>query len=94
MNQEELELRLMELLDGMPWRIEQDFGGVRIFNGSKGSDYLIANGVTIRKRGEWKDNTFCSRCGYFAEDDEGHILMSFDEFCPFCGADLRGKNNE
>lgn len=54
------------------------------------ASHLIRNGVTIRERGEWKDNIFCSRCGYAAEDDEGHILMSFDDFCPHCGADMRG----
>ena len=106
MNQEELKQRLIELVltdvecdkdgHGDCSMCEYSYSDDNCFKYYSGvmTDFLIANGVTIRERGEWKDNTFCSRCGYFAEDDEGHILMSFDEFCPFCGADMRGVKDE
>ena len=81
MNQEELKQRLIKLL------MQKGFG---VEGATIAADHLIANGVTIRERGKWKDNIFCSRCGYAAEDDEGYILMSFDDFCPHCGADMRG----
>lgn len=94
MNRDELKQRLIE------WLIAGDISAQEqiITNYTEAisyvADFLIRKGVTIRERGEWKDNTYCSRCGYFAEDDEGHILMSFDEFCPFCGADMRGGKDE
>ena len=90
MNQEELKQRLIELLDG--YYEETGVGFVHYLTDEESemiANHLIANGVMIRERGEWKDNIFCSRCGYAAEDDEGHILMSFDNFCPHCGADMR-----
>lgn len=41
----------------------------------------------------WIDDTFCSNCRHFAEDYEGHIILSFSDWCPGCGAkmDLKGK---
>ena len=34
----------------------------------------------------WREDTFCSNCGYFAEDYDGHIIMSNTDYCPGCGA--------
>lgn len=90
MNRDELKQRLIELLDGMPWRIEQDFGGVRISNGSKCSDYLIANGVTIRDRGDTADIVEVVRCrdcthrnpfGYMCLRD--NLWHDTDDFCSY-----------
>lgn len=88
MTKEELEQRLIELFEEcmVMWHDNANISTIVA--------HLIANGVTIRERGEWKDNIFCSRCGYAAEDDEGYILMSFDDFCPHCGADMRGVKDE
>jgi hypothetical protein len=43
--------------------------------------------------GYWVDNSFCSNCNWSDEDHEGHIIMSFTNYCPNCGAkmDLEGK---
>lgn len=49
------------------------------------ADYLIANGVVIRKQGEWirQDETYtrfqCSRC--LSENHHG-----YGNYCPNCGA--------
>ena len=91
MNQEELKQRLIALLNKT---FNEQYEKRRLLTEVHTAEALIANGVTIRERGEWKDNTFCSRCGYFAEDGEGHIMMSFDDFCPRCGADMRGVKDE
>ena len=52
-----------------------------------------------RPQGEWKHNNFdehyCNKCGNFAlwseEADDYYEVQS--NFCPNCGADMRGKNN-
>ena len=41
--------------------------------------------------GRWIDNTFCSNCNGFSEDDEGHIILSYSEYCPKCGARMDGE---
>lgn len=52
------------------------------------ADYLIANGVTIRERGEWEKKILfpihydCSVCGLSVDYKK--------PFCPHCGADMRG----
>ena len=46
------------------------------------------------RHGRWIDNTFCSCCGGFDEDDEGNIIQSFHNCCPACGALMDGKENE
>ena len=68
------------------------------------ADHLLANGVTIRERGEWirqtrelnaiKSEAICSNCGrdvvYQIIDDK----WTWENFCPHCGADMRGEKNE
>lgn len=46
-----------------------------------------------RKKGKWIDNTYCSECGFVNEVESGFIgpVNSFN-FCPNCGADMRGEN--
>ena len=64
------------------------------------ADYLIANGVVIREKGEWEiywDNDYlqychkCSKCQSNAptkpETIHDEILT---DFCPNCGSDMRG----
>ena len=69
------------------------------------TDFLIANGVTIRKRGEWilEHETYgkmiCSACKKecsierkpdpYAEFQMTDLYIESD-FCPHCGADMRG----
>ena len=38
------------------------------------------------RHGRWIENTFCSCCGGFDEDDKGNIIQSFYNYCPNCGA--------
>ena len=49
--------------------------------------YLVANGVVVREKGEWRNNKDdypeCTRCGY----------MPLPDFCPNCGADMRKGEN-
>ena len=56
-------------------------------------DYLLANGVVVREKGEWHPNgtfgphhmeiVFCPICKRLAE---GSVS---DNFCPHCGSDMR-----
>lgn len=96
MNKEELKQRLIELIDysteGHFENINQPYGAESL------ADHLIANGVTIRERGEWvcewkstfpqyePDQYRCSNCGCIK-----NLKYSF---CPNCGADLRGVKDE
>ena len=90
MNKEELKQRLIEL-----------FGEVYFCDMETLADHLIANGVTIRERGEWKDN-HCTVCGMTPIGEENwtsHDITppKFEwcmDFCPNCGADLRGGKDE
>lgn len=47
---------------------------------------IPAADVAPVRHGKWIDNTFCSCCGGFDEDDEGNIIQSFHNYCPNCGA--------
>ena len=46
-------------------------------------------------RGEWIDTsegTYCSRCNKFPYDDGEYRLVGWrSNFCPNCGADMRGE---
>lgn len=60
-------------------------------------NHLIANGVTIRERGEWLlifNDSRCSVCGY--ENNACKVTRVRDDsrFCPNCGADMRGGKDE
>ena len=55
-------------------------------------DHLIANGVVVREKGEWKKvgkhDWRCTACGIGVPyEDTGH------HFCPNCGADMRKGEN-
>lgn len=86
MNQEELKQRLLELIaDG----ILKSYNGV--YSLTEIADHLIANGVTIRERGEWiktglgiSERVVCSQCG----SERGSFMRP--PFCNQCGADMRG----
>lgn len=68
------------------------------------ADYLIANGVVVREKGEWKPvkyNAHCS-CGksygtYHYECQVCHRVSYAQpyglNFCPNCGADMRKGEN-
>lgn len=61
------------------------------------ADHLIANGVTVREHGRWEKIAhypyYCSCCGEIAPLDcegESHYKSNF---CPNCGADMRGEED-
>lgn len=61
------------------------------------ADHLIANGVVVREKGEWKyiggDEWCCSVCGYVAST-EGRWEPMMDDFCRGCGSDMRKEKPE
>lgn len=60
-------------------------------------DNLLANGVTVQRRGEWIDSgvfdtTVCSEC-----KSEWNIFDNDTyrfKYCPCCGADMRGEEHD
>ena len=93
MNQEELRQRLIDIL--LSGQGDNSYYTTRQA-AKKISTHLIANGVTIRERGEWQQNPYyksiyyCSKCGRHIED--GSDNPNPQEHFPYCicGADMRG----
>lgn len=59
------------------------------------ADQLIANGATIRERGQWIKRTpdsepECSKCGRCPK----LVFGILPDFCPRCGSDMRGMEDE
>ena len=51
------------------------------------------------KRGEWIDYTcgsgcYCSNCGWDGDDIIDECIIQDFDFCPNCGADMRGEDND
>ena len=59
---------------------------------------LVDIEVIEPKRGEWietSEGTMCSNCHEFPYDDgEYHIANWYSDFCPHCGARMKGANDE
>lgn len=66
------------------------------------ADYLLANGVVVREKGEWDDTgrflfadgslaIRCNLCGAALHQDEWDKYNW--HFCPNCGADMRKGEN-
>ena len=75
-----------ELPDKHPWEGEI----------CKLRDRLIAKGVTVRERGRWEwiteDVYGCTNCG--ATNHVKEVMGQPDfNFCPNCGADMRGEED-
>ena len=93
MKQEELKQRLIEVLEELMGICECSFGE-KTPTFEQSAKFLIANGVTIRERGEWKTYPSdaymkCSVCGM--EYLKTRMPQTVG-YCPnpHCGADMRG----
>lgn len=89
--------KLIELLYNLPTP-EPVIGiraGEKLMTAGFIADHLIANGVVVREKGEWVEGrdywrgdgehiqeVDCLKCGEFAD--------YATNFCPNCGADMRG----
>ena len=106
MTQEELRQRLIELVEQpMPMMCGTvTYGEMRMpeYQARFIVNNLIANGVTIRERGEWVSKGEgvweCSHCKEeIIADAYGDIHPADDcgwVCCPVCGSDLRGVKDE
>ncbi len=81
--------KLIELICDSVHRMRLDY--------PEAADHLIANGVVVREKGEWKyiggDEWCCSVCGYVAST-EGRWEPMMDDFCRGCGSDMRKEKPE
>ena len=63
---------------------------------TKPLDQKIRNvGIWIKKKsfGDWKDYLKCSCCGDSTYDAEKEDCTEFLNYCPTCGAEMRGCEN-
>ena len=88
MTKEELKQRLIELLNET---FAEQYDKRGLLTAPHTAEALIANGVTIRERGEWvkiglgiSERVVCSQCG----SERGSFLRP--PFCNQYGADMRG----
>lgn len=101
---EELKQRLIELLNET---FSEQYDKRGILTAPHTAEALIANGVTIRERGEWVlehetyGKTICSACKKECPIDrkpDPHAEFQMtdfyieSDFCPRCGADMRGDS--
>lgn len=110
MNQEELKQRLVVLLEqcscpySPPCTSEcYECNKVEMYDKEIANiaDHLIANGVTIRERGEWKEETEyyddeyseCNVRRVFVCSICGRTELRKQPYCN-CGADMRGGKDE
>lgn len=99
MTQEELKQRLIELLNET---FSEQYEKRGLLTAPHTAEALIANGVTIRERGEWRFGTqngqkgyYCTKCGAgFAHSPNAEWIAKSHKFCPECGADMRGWKDE
>lgn len=65
-------------------------------------DHLIDSGVVVREKGEWMEMVDCVEDGYTGEYYEeiyynclncDYATTENTPFCPNCGADMRGREN-
>lgn len=98
--------KLIELLLTEPWTIQARGNSKRFAAAGRVADHLLANGVVVREKGEWDRFTdeyeicatefTCPVCkesfGSSEMTDEEFVEMM--NFCPNCGADMRGAKSE
>ena len=89
----DIKKKLMELLDGM-------FNGEYCIDKTEAADFLIANGITAVRHGQWIYNIksgeyVCSVCGENALSFRKDTLYGIDlyetcltDYCPSCGAKM------
>ena len=84
----------IDCYDGAVCEYDGEIGGCAAFR----ADHLIANGVVVRERGEWRNNKDeypeCTRCGYMPQYDPMIDDIYYSDFCPHCGSDMRGAVND
>ena len=95
--------KLIELLCNLPtpeFVIGARRAGKKLITAGFIADYLIANSVTVRKKGKWKLVEFqsspfdtdqalvCSCCGF------AHQYDAWFNRCPNCGAYMRAEEDE
>lgn len=56
------------------------------------SKYQSAD-MAERKHGKWVDDCSCSICHWIHEDDKGFALLTNYNFCPNCGAEMEGSED-
>ena len=95
-----------ELMDKLPSTVDED--GDEVITDAKTANTLLVYNKMLckrfdalpsadRPRGEWIEHDGTWLCSYCGEEDAyafGKNKKQYDYFCPNCGADMRGEENE
>lgn len=90
MTNEELRQRLLMMVHAAFYESEDGFGRPKV---PQVVDYLIANGVTIRECGEWKEVYQNKQATVYECSKCHHLSLGASDYC-ICGADMRGVKDE
>lgn len=66
-----------------------------IITGMRAAEIVIKKLPSARKKGKWINNKCglpaCNQCGYMTPYDRAIDDYEYGNYCPHCGADMRGE---
>lgn len=90
---------MAQVVEKMPWRIEQDWCGCRIANNTELAEYFYKEGYRKQVDGDWEISKIgdggttrtCSNCHISQTVNIYNGKVMF-KFCPYCGAKMKGSD--
>ena len=77
-------------VDGIHWEYRPNRNDIL----EKINELIDAVNMLEPKHGRWKHHQYGNTAGYYECDNCGKINSYKSNYCPKCGADMRGEENE